>query len=359
MPPVDWSNVNGKDEVYRPDSEKMCGTLLDQILQNPFEEVPSNYNTFILHVLEAHRQLQVDKNDLQSELEAERECHSSDVDEFHRIIKSLSEGGWPYGLNILRTNTADSLRQQGVHTHTNQQDYVDCPTSSSQSSDVLSIVDTKENELQEDGCYKRTDSTPRTLKHPRLLAPSRRTSTLISLTTATETNNEPAVIETVLSPMEEYRASESSSDNFSSGEDFNTDTVLRLTRWLALRVGCQEKDIFPELQELLRYRGAEESGEIRSNLRQAAPNMPTNSADAVSPKPSDAPGAQTSDVSINQGSRLSDSGRRRAHHRGFSFLPGDDSTDPAPSELPPNEGRGSRFRINIAAREKGGDQSQF
>ena len=161
MPPVDWSNVNGKDEVYRPDSEKMCGTLLDQILQNPFEEVPSNYNTFILHVLEAHRQLQVDKNDLQSELEAERECHSSDVDEFHRIIKSLSEGGWPYGLNILRTNTADSLRQQGVHTHTNQQDYVDCPTSSSQSSDVLSIVDTKENELQEDGCYKRTDSTPR------------------------------------------------------------------------------------------------------------------------------------------------------------------------------------------------------
>ena len=55
LPFFDWSSLNGKDEVYNPNTEHMCNTILKQILSDPSTPLPAQYNTFLLHILEDHR----------------------------------------------------------------------------------------------------------------------------------------------------------------------------------------------------------------------------------------------------------------------------------------------------------------
>ena len=80
----DWSNLsslNDRDNVYNPDTEFMCTTITKQVLANPSTDLPAQYNTFLLHLIDAYHQLKADVQELRSELIEETECKQATVDD--------------------------------------------------------------------------------------------------------------------------------------------------------------------------------------------------------------------------------------------------------------------------------------
>ena len=88
-PFIDWSNLHDKEHVYRPDPDSMCTTLQRHVLNNPSNDLPAQYNSFLLHIMESYYRLKDDKKELERKLQAEEECHRADVDEFNLMIHSL------------------------------------------------------------------------------------------------------------------------------------------------------------------------------------------------------------------------------------------------------------------------------
>ena len=90
----DWSNLKVKDDVYRPDPDRMCETLRQHVLANPSSNLPAQYNSFVLHVIEAYESLKSEKMDLETKFQAEEQCHKADVREFHlaALIWSSADG---------------------------------------------------------------------------------------------------------------------------------------------------------------------------------------------------------------------------------------------------------------------------
>ena len=89
-PSIDWSNMNilnDKDGVYKPDTELMCTTITGKLLANPSADLPAQYNTFLLHLLEVYHQSKAEVQDLQSELAEKNDCSQSNVSKMH-------EEGW-------------------------------------------------------------------------------------------------------------------------------------------------------------------------------------------------------------------------------------------------------------------------
>lgn len=90
---IDWSNINSfsdKDGVYKPDTELMCTPITQQVLANPSADLPAQYNTFVLHLIEAYHQSKADVQELQMKLAKETECNQTTRDEFHGAISSGS-----------------------------------------------------------------------------------------------------------------------------------------------------------------------------------------------------------------------------------------------------------------------------
>lgn len=78
-PAFDWAIPKDKDKVYQPDIEAMCNTLRSRVLRYPVNDIPAQYNSFVLHLLEDyHRQLDK-KYALQKALDAEIEDHEADT----------------------------------------------------------------------------------------------------------------------------------------------------------------------------------------------------------------------------------------------------------------------------------------
>lgn len=92
-PSIDWSNLsslNETDGVYKPDIELMCTTITQQVLANPSADLPAQYNTFVLHMIEGYYQSNADVQELQMRLSEQTECNQTTIDELHRAISS-----WP------------------------------------------------------------------------------------------------------------------------------------------------------------------------------------------------------------------------------------------------------------------------
>ena len=88
-PSIDWSNINAEDHVYIPDPDSMCTTLQQHVLNNPSTDLPAQYNSFVLHILECYYRLKDDKKELERKLQAEEQRHQTDAREFDLMIQSL------------------------------------------------------------------------------------------------------------------------------------------------------------------------------------------------------------------------------------------------------------------------------
>ena len=101
-PSIDWSklSINDKDGVYKRDVELMCTTITPQVLANPSTDLPAQYNTFLLQLIEAYHQSKVDVQDLQMKLAEQTECNKTTVDAFEGGISS-----WP----LEKTQMPESL----------------------------------------------------------------------------------------------------------------------------------------------------------------------------------------------------------------------------------------------------------
>lgn len=113
-----------------------------------------------------------------------------------------------------------------------------------------------------------------------------------------------------------------------TGLSFEDDFASRLTGRLALRLKCQPGDIISELSELLRSTQTElQRGLTPSTIGTLRPNMPTASGKVLSFDKSQVLPDRSNKLIGTNGSLSFQSTRTLGHHRGFSFLPGDDSTD--------------------------------
>ncbi len=67
----------------------MCTTLQQHVLNNPSIDLPAQYNSFVLHILESYYRLKDDKKELERKLQAEEERRQTDAHEFNLMIQSL------------------------------------------------------------------------------------------------------------------------------------------------------------------------------------------------------------------------------------------------------------------------------
>ncbi|MCJ1251863.1 hypothetical protein MMC30_009101 [Trapelia coarctata] len=84
-PAFDWALPKDKDKVYKPDIEAMCNTLRSRVLRYPVDDIPAQYNSFVLHLLEEYQQLLDEKNSLQKALDAEIEDHEAEASKFRSM----------------------------------------------------------------------------------------------------------------------------------------------------------------------------------------------------------------------------------------------------------------------------------
>ena len=68
----------------------MCTTITQQVLANPSNDLPAQYNTFLLHLIEAYHQSKADVQVLQVKLAKESQLNQSIAHDFHGAISS-----WP------------------------------------------------------------------------------------------------------------------------------------------------------------------------------------------------------------------------------------------------------------------------
>ena len=81
-PSIDWSNaniLNDKDGVYKPDTELICTTITQKLLANPSADLPAQYNTFLLHLIEAYHQSKAEVQNLQTNMVEKNGCSQSNV----------------------------------------------------------------------------------------------------------------------------------------------------------------------------------------------------------------------------------------------------------------------------------------
>ena len=73
----------------------MCTTLQQHVLNNPSTDLPAQYNSFVLHILESYYRLKDEKKELDRKLQAEEERRQTDAHEFNLMIQSLLTTGEP------------------------------------------------------------------------------------------------------------------------------------------------------------------------------------------------------------------------------------------------------------------------
>lgn len=84
-PSIDWLKVgvDDKEGDYKWDTEVICTTLTQQVLAYPSTDLPAQYNTFLLHLIEAYHQSKVDVQDLQVKLDEQTKCEKTKVNRSH------------------------------------------------------------------------------------------------------------------------------------------------------------------------------------------------------------------------------------------------------------------------------------
>ncbi|KAI9825415.1 MAG: hypothetical protein M1832_001145 [Thelocarpon impressellum] len=77
-------SVNRKDDVYNPDPDHMVNTLIAAVMSRPGKPLGPEYQSFLLHVFEAYRNLKTDLAKAQTQLQTERNAREMDQQDFDR-----------------------------------------------------------------------------------------------------------------------------------------------------------------------------------------------------------------------------------------------------------------------------------
>ncbi len=105
-PYIAWFNLtslNDKNDVYKPNTDLMCTTVMQQVLANPSGDLPAQYNTFLLHLIESYHQSKAAVRELQTKLAEETQCNQTNLDESHGPISS-----WPLKQAYMSQNLKES-----------------------------------------------------------------------------------------------------------------------------------------------------------------------------------------------------------------------------------------------------------
>ncbi|MCJ1400443.1 hypothetical protein MMC11_003648 [Xylographa trunciseda] len=70
-PAFNWAPPKDRDRVYDPDLDAMCNTLRGRVLKFPSKDLPAQYNSFVLHLVEGYQHLLVERNALQPALDTQ------------------------------------------------------------------------------------------------------------------------------------------------------------------------------------------------------------------------------------------------------------------------------------------------
>lgn len=106
-PAFDWALPKGRDKVYEPNIEAMCNTLRSRVLRYPVDDVPAQYNNFVLHLLEEYQHLIDEKKSLQEALDAEIEDHEADTSKYHSM-----NAAWEVERKRLQTQAPSNKKQE-------------------------------------------------------------------------------------------------------------------------------------------------------------------------------------------------------------------------------------------------------
>lgn len=85
---LDWSTLTVMSENYAPRPHLVSNNIFQHILSNPMQDLPAQYNSSVLHILEDYRRLTIDNRDLSERLHAEIEAHREDNERFQRDLQS-------------------------------------------------------------------------------------------------------------------------------------------------------------------------------------------------------------------------------------------------------------------------------
>jgi len=84
-PAFDWALPKDRDKVYKPDTEAMANTLRSRVLRFPVDDIPAQYNSFVLHILEDYQRLLDENTSLQKAHDAEIEDHEADRSKYESM----------------------------------------------------------------------------------------------------------------------------------------------------------------------------------------------------------------------------------------------------------------------------------
>lgn len=80
---------NEKDKVYDPDIDLMCNSIKKRMLTHPGKDLPAQYNSFLVHILEAHNELSTENQMLHSQLTASQKTRQAGEEKYR-----LSYAAW-------------------------------------------------------------------------------------------------------------------------------------------------------------------------------------------------------------------------------------------------------------------------
>lgn len=102
------------DHVYNPEPEHMITTMMMRLLGNPAEGLPPEHNSFLLHVFEAYRKLQRDRDILQCRLEQEAHGHQVHILKFHHAEALWSKERQAYKAELKQLESLCGLKNSGA-----------------------------------------------------------------------------------------------------------------------------------------------------------------------------------------------------------------------------------------------------
>ncbi|MCJ1392834.1 hypothetical protein MMC18_005706 [Xylographa bjoerkii] len=296
-PAFNWAPPKDRDRVYDPDLEAMCNTLRGRVLKFPSKDLPAQYNSFVLHLVEGYQHLLVERNALQSAVDTQMAHEQDNLEKFPD-----TSSHWVRGRRSLEPvlSSEDPFLPK-----------------ERRGSDETGTV----KKLKENGSLHRAQTRN-----------SHRTSE----------SDHSSMIGDLLPDEQEEEAS--------APRKKNTQIAFHLASWLAHRTGSDLDAVYPEIAEIISAYSVPENGPLQSTCLEESTNPSSTQtetaviearADNVKPKARDHKSDHT--VNVQEVEKKHNNQRPR-----FSFLPGDDI------QVSRLTGSGSNSLLDISSERKSG-----
>ncbi|KAL9123200.1 MAG: hypothetical protein Q9187_000249 [Circinaria calcarea] len=399
IPPIQPQEIPSpkeKDKVYNPDIDLMCSSIKKRMLAHPGKDLPAQYNSFLVHILEAHDQLSTENRTLRRQLTASEKTSQVSEEKYQlscaawdqerkgyvsrlangvskppreRHARSMSQGDGAPAVDAADESYRDEFKSQNSYFTVGDgespmwKDHAGSggrerrwPGSPSKSMANLSRrllmnkagLDRLPSQAPSD--QDQAGSTSCLEKQP-LDNPRWKAAIGGQRGTLETSDSDLSSTEGDLLPDEEDGTSSNSGEGTHT---LNTQNVaVHLTEWLAGRTGLNPNSISAEITAILSGAGSTESGKASKSWTRnidkyrSVYNLPSQNVQT---------GAASTRIKTTPSSNESAAGdpstsHKLGHHRVFSFMPGDDVKTLMPARSNPN--------LSMCLREKATRSSVF